>query len=49
MNLGKLIKSVVSTVKKNPQAAIIVGTLIAPKLAAKVVPVIVAATSKQEG
>lgn len=49
MNLGKILKSVVKTVKQNPQAAIIVGTLIAPKLAAKVVPVIVAATAKDEG
>lgn len=49
MNLGKALKSVVKAVKRNPQAAIIVATLVAPKLAAKVVPVIVAATAREEG
>lgn len=46
LNLGKALKSIVRVVKENPQAAIIVGTLVAPKVAARVVPIIAAATTK---
>jgi hypothetical protein len=46
INLGKALKSIVRVVKENPQAAIIVGTVLFPGLAKKVVPVLVAATTK---
>lgn len=48
MNLGKALKSIVRVVKENPQAAIIVGTLVAPGLTRKIAPILVAATTKPE-
>lgn len=46
INLGKALNSIVRVVKENPQAAIIVGTLVAPGLTRKIAPIIVAATAK---
>lgn len=46
INLGKALKSIVRVVKENPQAAIIVGTLVAPGLTRKIAPIIAAATTK---
>lgn len=48
LDLGKALKSVVRTAKENPQATLIIGTLLFPGLAKKFVPVIVAATTKPE-
>jgi hypothetical protein len=48
MNIGKLLKSAVRAVKKNPEVALIVVGLVAPKLAAKAAPIIVAATKRED-
>ncbi len=48
MNLGKLLKSVVKKAKENPELALVVVGLVAPKLASKVAPVIVTATAKDD-
>lgn len=46
MNLGKILKSAVRTVKQNPEIALAAAGLIAPKLMAKAAPVIVAVITK---
>lgn len=46
INLGKALKSIVRVVKENPQAAIIVGTVLFPGVAKKFGPIIAAATTK---
>ena len=44
MNLGKLLSSVVKKAKDNPELALIVVGLVAPKVAAKAAPIVIAAT-----
>ena len=46
MNLGKILKSVVKKAKDNPELALIVVGLVAPKVAAKAAPIVIAATRK---
>lgn len=49
MNIGKLLKGAVRLIKKNPEIALAVTGVIAPGLARKVVPIVVAvATAKEE-
>lgn len=47
MNIGKLLGKVVTAAKSNPEIALAVVGLAAPKLVAKAAPVIVAVTSKR--
>jgi len=42
MNVGKLVKSVARTAKDNPELALMLAVIVAPKLARKVAPVVVA-------
>ena len=46
MNLGKILKSVVRKAKENPELALVLLGLVAPKVAAKAAPIIMAATRK---
>lgn len=49
MNIGKLLRGAVRVIKANPDKALIVATIIAPGLARKVAPVVIAAAGKREG
>lgn len=40
LNIGKLLKAAATAVKKNPEIALVVAGVIAPKVVAKVVPII---------
>lgn len=44
MNLGKILKSVAVKARENPELALVLLGLVAPKVAAKAAPIIVAAT-----
>lgn len=48
INLGKLLKGAVAKAKANPEVALMVAGLIAPKLVAKAAPIIIAAAQKPE-
>jgi len=49
INLGKLLRGAVKIVKDNPELALGVAGVIAPKVVKKVAPIIIAATvAKQE-
>ena len=44
MNIGKILKSVAVKAKENPELALVLLGLVAPKAASKMAPIIVAAT-----
>lgn len=46
MNIGNILKSVARKAKENPELALVLLGLVAPKAASKVAPIIVAATRK---
>lgn len=46
MNLSKILKSAVKKAKENPELALVLLGLVAPKVAAKAAPIIMAATRK---
>ena len=48
MNIGKLFGKAVNAVKRNPQIALAIVGLFAPKLVAKAAPVIVAAITPKD-
>lgn len=48
MNLGKILKTVVSAAKKNPEVALAVAGVVAPGLVRKVAPVLVTVLAKKE-
>lgn len=49
INIGKLLGKGVAAVKRNPQLALAVAGLLAPKLVAKAAPVLVTVLTKQDG
>ena len=48
INIGKLLKSVVKKAKENPELALVVVGLVAPGLAKKAAPIVIAATTKPD-
>lgn len=46
MNLGKILKTAARKAKENPELALVLLGLVAPKVAAKAAPIIMAATRK---
>lgn len=46
MNIGKLLEGVARKAKENPELALVVVGLVAPKAVAKAAPIIIAATRK---
>lgn len=48
MNLSKILKSVMKKAKENPELALVVVGLVAPGLARKAAPIVIAATRKTE-
>lgn len=46
MNIGKILKSAARKAKENPELALVLLGLVAPKVAAKAAPIIMAATRK---
>lgn len=46
MNIGKILKSVAVKARENPELALVLLGLVAPKAVAKVGPIVVAATRK---
>lgn len=48
LNIGKLLKGAVRAVKKNPEIALAVAGIVAPKLVAKAAPIIVKAKVARE-
>lgn len=47
INLNKLLGSIVKKAKENPELALVVVGLVAPKVAAKAAPIIIAATRSE--
>lgn len=48
MNIGKLLGGIVKKAKENPELALVVVGLVAPKVAAKIAPIVVAAAQKPD-
>lgn len=46
MNIGKILKTAARKAKENPELALVLLGLVAPKVAAKAAPIIMAATRK---
>ncbi len=46
MNLGKLLSGAVRVVERNPKKALLVATIVAPRLVTKLAPKVVSAAAK---